>query len=82
MSTPNAAAAGTIDLGGSISDGATYTVANANSNLKLTIAGGSTTNGTFATQQNTDKSSRRSVNRPPTTRNTMWKFRSAVSSRS
>ncbi|MGW2525327.1 RICIN domain-containing protein [Streptomyces sp. NPDC001617] len=45
---------GTIDLGGSISDGATYTVANASSNLKLTIAGGSTTNGAFATQQNTD----------------------------
>ncbi|MGW2525344.1 RICIN domain-containing protein, partial [Streptomyces sp. NPDC001617] len=45
---------GTIDLGGGISDGATYTVSNANSNLMLTIAGGSTANGTYATQQNTD----------------------------
>jgi hypothetical protein len=44
----------TIDLGGGISDGATYTASNANSNLKLTIAGGSTTNGTYATQQTTD----------------------------
>ncbi|MEU6251347.1 RICIN domain-containing protein [Streptomyces sp. NPDC047043] len=44
----------TIDLGGGISDGATYTVSNANSNLLLTIAGGSTANGTNATQQNTD----------------------------
>ncbi|MFF3333013.1 RICIN domain-containing protein [Streptomyces sp. NPDC002888] len=44
----------TIDLGGGISDGATYTVSNANSNLKLSIAGGSTTNGTYATQQNAD----------------------------
>jgi hypothetical protein len=43
----------TIDLGGGISDGATYTVSNANSNLKLTIAGGSATNGASATQQNT-----------------------------
>jgi hypothetical protein len=42
----------TIDLGGGISDGATYTVSNANSDLKLAIAGGSTTNGTNATQQN------------------------------
>ncbi|WP_327319607.1 RICIN domain-containing protein [Streptomyces sp. NBC_01235] len=45
---------GTIDLGGGISDGATYTVSNANSGLKLAIAGGSTTNGAYATQQNTD----------------------------
>ncbi|KOU71960.1 ricin-type beta-trefoil lectin domain protein, partial [Streptomyces sp. MMG1533] len=45
---------GTIDLGGGISDGATYTVSNANSNLKLAIAGGSTTNGTAATQQSAD----------------------------
>ncbi|MER5428665.1 RICIN domain-containing protein [Streptomyces sp. NPDC002588] len=44
----------TIDLGGGISDGATYTVSNAGSGLKLTIAGGSTANGTYATQQNTD----------------------------
>jgi hypothetical protein len=42
-----------VDLGGGISDGATYTVSNANSDLKLTIAGGSTSNGTTATQQNT-----------------------------
>ncbi|MEU2289219.1 sialidase family protein, partial [Streptomyces sp. NPDC013178] len=39
----------TIDLGGGTSDGATYTVSNAGSGLKLTIAGGSTTNGTYAT---------------------------------
>ncbi|WP_405718073.1 RICIN domain-containing protein [Streptomyces sp. NBC_01537] len=45
---------GTIDLGGGISDGATYTLSNANSGLKLAIAGGSTANGTYATQQNTD----------------------------
>ncbi|MER5436790.1 RICIN domain-containing protein [Streptomyces sp. NPDC002588] len=45
---------GTIDLGGGISDGATYTVSNANSSLMLSIAGGSTANGTFATQQNAD----------------------------
>ncbi|MEU1268476.1 RICIN domain-containing protein [Streptomyces sp. NPDC005799] len=44
----------TIDLGGGINDGATYTVSNAGSNLALTIAGGTTTNGTYATQQNTD----------------------------
>ncbi|MEW2403416.1 RICIN domain-containing protein [Streptomyces sp. NPDC046862] len=44
----------TIDLGGGISDGATYTVSNAGSGLKLAIAGGSTANGTSATQQNTD----------------------------
>jgi hypothetical protein len=44
----------TIDLGGGISDGATYTASNAGSNLMLTIAGGSTTNGTTATQQNAD----------------------------
>ncbi|GAB2889371.1 hypothetical protein GCM10027074_67130 [Streptomyces deserti] len=43
----------TIDLGGGVSDGATYTVSNAGSDLKLTITGGSTTNGTTATQQNT-----------------------------
>ncbi|WTJ88683.1 RICIN domain-containing protein [Streptomyces sp. NBC_01537] len=43
-----------IDLGSGISDGATYTVSNANSGLKLTIAGGATANGTYATQQNTD----------------------------
>ncbi|NUS28623.1 MAG: ricin-type beta-trefoil lectin domain protein [Streptomyces sp.] len=42
-----------VDLGGGISNGATYTVANANSGLKLTIAGGSTANGTAATQQAT-----------------------------
>ncbi|WP_435219186.1 RICIN domain-containing protein [Streptomyces sp. bgisy034] len=42
-----------VDLGGGISNGATYTVSNANSDLKLTIAGGSTTNGTTATQQTT-----------------------------
>ncbi|MDX5565541.1 RICIN domain-containing protein [Streptomyces sp. ID05-04B] len=45
---------GTIDLGGSISDGATYTVTNAGSSRLLAIAGGSTTNGTYATQQNAD----------------------------
>ncbi|NUR03550.1 MAG: ricin-type beta-trefoil lectin domain protein [Streptomyces sp.] len=44
----------TIDLGNGISDGATYTVSNAGSKLMLTIAGGSTTNGTYATQQNAD----------------------------
>ncbi|WP_406173742.1 RICIN domain-containing protein [Streptomyces canus] len=44
----------TIDLGGGISDGATYTVSNAGSNLMLSIAGGSTANGTNATQQNAD----------------------------
>ncbi|MCL8011229.1 RICIN domain-containing protein [Streptomyces sp. AS02] len=42
-----------VDLGGSISNGATYTLSNANSDLKLTIAGGSTANGTGATQQAT-----------------------------
>ncbi|BBC31076.1 hypothetical protein SGFS_023700 [Streptomyces graminofaciens] len=42
-----------VDLGGGISSGATYTVSNANSDLKLTIAGGSTANGTGATQQPT-----------------------------
>ena len=42
-----------VDLGGGISNGATYTAANANSGLRLTIAGGSTTNGTTATQQAT-----------------------------
>jgi hypothetical protein len=41
-----------VDLGGGISDGATYTLANANSDLNLAIAGGSTANGTTATQQN------------------------------
>jgi hypothetical protein len=44
----------TIDLGGGISDGATYTVSNVNSNLMLAIAGGSTANGTNATQQAAD----------------------------
>ncbi|WP_405820509.1 RICIN domain-containing protein [Streptomyces sp. NBC_01390] len=44
----------TIDLGGGISDGATYTVSNAGSNLQLSISGGSATNGTNATQQNAD----------------------------
>ncbi|MEU0030582.1 RICIN domain-containing protein [Streptomyces sp. NPDC006335] len=44
----------TIDLGGGINDGATYTLSNAGSNLPLTIAGGSTANGTYATQQNAD----------------------------
>ncbi len=42
----------TIDLGGGISDGATYTLSNANSGLRLTISGGSTSNGASATQQN------------------------------
>ncbi|MFD3498145.1 RICIN domain-containing protein [Streptomyces sp. NPDC058676] len=42
----------TIDLGGGISDGATYTLSNANSDLRLTISGGSTSNGASATQQN------------------------------
>lgn len=42
-----------IDLGGGISDGAAYTVSNAGSALKLTIAGGSTSNGTYAPQQST-----------------------------
>ncbi|GAB3008989.1 hypothetical protein GCM10023080_088850 [Streptomyces pseudoechinosporeus] len=42
-----------VDLGGGISNGATYTLSNANSDLKLAIAGGSTTNGTSATQQTT-----------------------------
>ncbi|MGW5608689.1 RICIN domain-containing protein [Streptomyces sp. NPDC003753] len=45
---------GTIDLGGGISNGATYTASNANSHLMLTIVGGSTTNGVNATQQNAD----------------------------
>ncbi|MDO0934905.1 RICIN domain-containing protein [Streptomyces sp. DG2A-72] len=45
---------GTIDLGGGISDGATYTMSNANSHLMLTIVGGSTTSGVGATQQNVD----------------------------
>ncbi|MET7897286.1 RICIN domain-containing protein [Streptomyces mirabilis] len=44
----------TIDLGGGISDGATYTVSNAGSSQLLTIAGGSTSNGAYATQQNAD----------------------------
>ncbi|MEU6356557.1 RICIN domain-containing protein [Streptomyces sp. NPDC047072] len=44
----------TVDLGGGISDGATYTVSNANSGLKLAIAGAATANGTAATQQSTD----------------------------
>ncbi|MDX2546818.1 RICIN domain-containing protein [Streptomyces sp. WI04-05B] len=44
----------TIDLGGGISDGATYTASNAGSSLMLTIAGGSTANGAYATQQNAD----------------------------
>ncbi|MFE7843412.1 RICIN domain-containing protein, partial [Streptomyces sp. NPDC057474] len=43
----------TIDLGGGISDGATYTLSNANSDLTLTIAGGSTANGAGATQRTT-----------------------------
>ncbi|QCD60254.1 RICIN domain-containing protein [Streptomyces hawaiiensis] len=47
----------TIDLGGGISDGATYTVSNAGSGQLLTIAGGSTSNGTYATQQNADNAS-------------------------
>ncbi|GAB2763990.1 RICIN domain-containing protein [Streptomyces bullii] len=53
VSTLNPVRISVIDLGGGISDGATYTVSNANSDLKLTIAGGSTSNGTYATQQNT-----------------------------
>ncbi|MFG2126182.1 RICIN domain-containing protein [Streptomyces sp. NPDC048751] len=53
VSTLNPVQYSVIDLGGGISDGATYTVSNANSGLKLTIAGGSTNNGTYATQQNT-----------------------------
>ncbi|PPS69867.1 MULTISPECIES: RICIN domain-containing protein [Streptomyces] len=48
---------GTIDLGGGVSDGATYTMSNANSHLMLTIAGGSTTSGVNATQQNADNAS-------------------------
>lgn len=44
----------TIDLGGGISDGATYTLSNANSGLMLTMPGGTTTDGTQATQQNAD----------------------------
>ncbi|WP_406430734.1 RICIN domain-containing protein [Streptomyces sp. NBC_00631] len=53
-SSLNPVSYGTIDLGGGISDGATYTVSNAGSGLNLTIAGGATANGTYATQQNTD----------------------------
>ncbi|MFM9557894.1 MULTISPECIES: RICIN domain-containing protein [Streptomyces] len=53
----------TVDFGGSISDGATYTMTNANSALNLTIAGGSTTNGTTATQQS-----------PTTSTNQQWRF--------
>ncbi|MFM9555114.1 RICIN domain-containing protein [Streptomyces caniscabiei] len=53
----------TIDLGGGVSDGATYTMTNANSALNLTIVGGSTTNGTTATQQN-----------PTTSTNQRWRF--------
>ncbi|MER6560021.1 RICIN domain-containing protein [Streptomyces sp. NPDC001027] len=53
----------TIDLGGGVSDGATYTMTNANSALNLTIAGGSTANGTTATQQN-----------PTTSTNQQWRF--------
>lgn len=53
----------TIDLGGGINDGATCTVTNAGSNLPLTIANGSTANGTYATQQNTDN-----------TNDQQWKF--------
>jgi hypothetical protein len=53
----------TIDLGGGVSDGATYTMTNANSALNLTIVGGSTTNGTTATQQN-----------PTTATNQQWRF--------
>ncbi|GAA0295135.1 MULTISPECIES: RICIN domain-containing protein [Streptomyces] len=53
----------TIDLGGGVSDGATYTMTNANSALNLTIVGGSTTNGTTATQQN-----------PTTSTNQQWRF--------
>ncbi|WP_330286532.1 RICIN domain-containing protein [Streptomyces sp. NBC_00576] len=54
VSTLNPVQYSVIDLGGGISDGATYTASNAGSNLMLTIAGGSTTNGTAATQQNAD----------------------------
>ncbi|MFE7278326.1 RICIN domain-containing protein [Streptomyces sp. NPDC057623] len=43
----------TVDLGGGISNGATYTLSNAGSDLSLTINGGSTANGTNATQQST-----------------------------
>ncbi|WNM35749.1 RICIN domain-containing protein [Streptomyces sp. Li-HN-5-11] len=50
----NSVTYGTIDLAGSISDGATYTMSNAHSNLMLAIAGGSPTNGVFATQQTAD----------------------------
>jgi hypothetical protein len=53
VSTLNPVQYSVIDLGGGISDGATYTVSNAGSGLKLTIANGSTGNGTFATQQGT-----------------------------
>ncbi|MFI0090840.1 RICIN domain-containing protein [Streptomyces bobili] len=53
----------TVDLGGGISDGATYTMTNAGSGLNLTIAGGSTTNGTTATQQN-----------PATATDQRWRF--------
>ena len=53
-SSVNPVTYGTIDLGGGISDGATYTVTNAGSNLPLTIAGGTTANGTNATQQSVD----------------------------
>jgi hypothetical protein len=53
----------TIDLGGGVSDGATYTMTNANSALNLTIVGGSTTNGTTATQQN-----------PTTSTDQQWRF--------
>ncbi|MDX3454818.1 RICIN domain-containing protein [Streptomyces sp. ME02-8801-2C] len=53
----------TIDLGGGISDGATYTASNAGSNLNLTITGGTTTNGTAATQQT-----------PTTSTNQQWRF--------
>jgi sucrose-6-phosphate hydrolase SacC (GH32 family) len=57
VSTLNPVQYSVIDLGGGISDGATYTASNAGSNLKLTIVGGSTTNGTYATQQNTTNGS-------------------------
>ncbi|WP_060888033.1 RICIN domain-containing protein [Streptomyces caniscabiei] len=53
----------TIDLGGGISDGATYTASNAGSDLNLAIAGGSTANGTAATQQT-----------PSTSTNQQWRF--------
>ncbi|WP_410483123.1 hypothetical protein [Streptomyces sp. ST1015] len=39
----------TVDFGGGISDGTTYTMTNASSALNLAIAGGSTANGTTAT---------------------------------